>query len=82
MQAKQFNRKEKNWKDNTWPHDKYIATQEFSKLITDNFAARWKEAKSATTTDLNTAEQHVIKNEEKLRKLKTFDASFFTWQFF
>ena len=33
-------------------HDKYITTEEFNKLTADNFAARIKEAKLVTKTDI------------------------------
>ena len=37
---------------NNHDHDKYITTQEFNKLIFDNFAARLAEARLASKSDV------------------------------
>ena len=40
-------------------HDKYIATQEFNKMMTDNFAARVKQANLASEKDIS---DFILKN--------------------
>ena len=40
-------------------HDKYIATQEFNKVMTDNFAARVKQVNLASKKDIS---DFILKN--------------------
>ena len=49
-------------------HDKYIATQEFNKMMTDNFAARVKQANLASKKDIS---DFILKNrfDDKLINL-------------
>ena len=69
-------------------HDKYITTPEFNTLAADVFNARLKRANLVTKTDfhnsvsslngkitINKTKNESIENE--LRKLKTFDSSYF-----
>ena len=69
-------------------HDKYITTPEFNKLTAQNFAARLAQANLVTKTEFDTKlisldrkinskkTKHVLA-ENKLKKLKTFDSSYF-----
>ena len=65
-------------------HDKYITTQEFNKLTTENFNARLAHVNLITKTDFDAKLQSLLKNitsiktkhplvENKLKKLKSFD---------
>ena len=69
-------------------HDKYITTPEFNKLSTDVFNPRLAQANLITKTDCdaklsslnrkittNKAKHYLVENE--LKKLKTFDSSYF-----
>ena len=47
-------------------HDKYITTQEFNSLTTENFGARSKQTKLATKDDIDS---FVKKKDEKLRTI-------------
>ena len=69
-------------------HDKYITTQEFNKLTTENFNARLAWANLITKTDFDAKLQSLSKRitsnktkhllvENELKKLKTFDLSYF-----
>ena len=69
-------------------HDKYITTQEFNKLTTENFNARLAPANLITKTDFDAKLQSLSKRitsnktkhllvENELKKLKTFDLSYF-----
>ena len=68
-------------------HDKYITTQEFNKLTTENFNARLVQANSIGKTDSDAKLQSLSKRitsnktknllvENELKKLKTFDLSY------
>ena len=68
--------------------DKYIATQEFHRLTTENVKARLKQADLVTKTDfdtqLKTISDRVTSNKSKhllveteLKKLQKFDSSYF-----
>ena len=74
-----------HWKHN---HDIYITTPEFNKLSAENFDARVKQANLVTKTDfddkLKSLNQKINSNktkhllaEDELKKLKTFDSSYF-----
>ena len=56
-------------------HDKYITTPEFNTLAADVFNARLAQANLVTKTDFEARE--ITKNENELKKLKTFDLSYF-----
>ena len=69
-------------------HGKYITTQEFNRLTTENVKARLKEADLVTKTDFDTqfkkVSDRVASNkskhllvEAKLKKLQNFDSSYF-----
>ena len=69
-------------------HDKYITTSKFNKLTTENFNARLAQANLTTKTDFHSRLKSISKRvnsnktkhllvENKLRKLKTFDLSYF-----
>ena len=69
-------------------HDKYITTQEFNKLTTEDFNARLAQANLITKTDFDAKLQSLSKRitsnktkhllvENELKKLKTFDSSYF-----
>ena len=69
-------------------HDKYITTQEFNKLATENFNARLAQANLKTKTDFDAKLQSLSKRitsnkrkhllvENELKKVKTFDLSYF-----
>ena len=69
-------------------HDKYITTPEFNKLTTENFKARSAQANLVTKTDFDVKLQDISKRitsnkkkhllvENELKKLKTFDLSYF-----
>ena len=69
-------------------HDKYITTQEFNKLGTENFNARLAQANLITKTTfdakLRSLSKRITSNktkhllvENKLKELKTFDLSYF-----
>ena len=69
-------------------HDKYITTLEFNKLTAENFAAQLAQADLVTNTDfdneLSDLNRKIVSNkteylvfEEELKKLKTFDSSYF-----
>ena len=73
---------------NNHNHDKYIDTSEFNKLAADVFNARLAQANLITKTDfdakLSSLNRKITKNkskkllvENKLKKLKTFDLSYF-----
>ena len=75
-------------KVNDHNHDKYITTAEFNRLTTENFKARLAQATLITKTDLDTElkkiSDRVTTNktkhllvENELKKLKTFDSSYF-----
>ena len=77
---------EKKITDHT--HDKCITTPEFSKLAAENFAARLAQADLVTKTDfdnkLTDLNRKIVSTktkdlviENKLKKLKTFDSSYF-----
>ena len=73
---------------NNHNHDKHIDTQEFNKLAADVFNARLKQANVVTKTDFDdklsnlnrtitsSKTKHVLV-ENELKKLKTFDLSYF-----
>ena len=54
----------------------------FNKFSDTIFDERLKQGKLATNKDFGIAEEHAIKNEEKIEKLPTFDSSFFYWSEF
>ena len=69
-------------------HDEYVTTPEFNRLVTGNFKARLAQANLITKTDLdfelkkiydrvtsNKTKHLLVENE--LKKLKTFDSSYF-----
>ena len=69
-------------------HDKYITTLEFNKLTTENFKARLAQADLVTKTYFNIKLQDISKRitsnkpkhffvENELKKLKTFDSTYF-----
>ena len=69
-------------------HDKYITTPEFNKLTTENFNARLEQANLITKIDFDSRLQSLSKRitsnktkhllvENELKKLKTFDLSYF-----
>ena len=69
-------------------HGKYITTPEFNKLTAENFAARLAQANLITKTDfdskLSSLNRKITSNktrdlliENELKKLKTFDLSYF-----
>ena len=69
-------------------HDKYITTQEFNKLTTEDFNARLAQANLITKKDFDAKLQSLSKRitsnktkhllvENELKKLKTFDSSYF-----
>ena len=69
-------------------HDKYITTSEFNELTAENFAARLKQADLVIKTDfdnkLSYLNRKIVSNktkdlliENELKKLKTFDSSYF-----
>ena len=73
---------------NNHNHDKYITTPEFNTLVADVFNARLSGANLVTKTDfdakLSSLNRKITKNKRKhvlveneLKKLKTFDASYF-----
>ena len=73
---------------NNHNHDKYIDTQEFSKLAADVLNARLAQANLVTKTDfddkLSNLNSKITKNEtdhllvqNEFKKLKTFDLSYF-----
>ena len=73
---------------NNHNHDKHIDTQEFNKLAADVFNARLKQANFVTKTDfgdkLSNLNRKITSNktkhvlvENELKKLKTFDLSYF-----
>ena len=75
-------------KVNEHNHDKYITTPEFNRLTTENFKARLVQANLITRTDFDTKfkklSDRVTSNKSKhllvenqLKKLKTFDLSYF-----
>ena len=77
---------EKKLTDNN--HDKYITTPEFNNLATDVFNARLAQADLITKTDFNaklsSLNRKITSNKSKhllveneLKKLKTFDSSYF-----
>ena len=69
-------------------HDKYITTQEFNRLTTENVKARLAQANLITKTDFDTQlkkisdrftsnkSKHLLV-EKEVKKLKTFDLSYF-----
>ena len=74
---------------NNHDYDKYIDTSEFNKLAADVFNARLSQANLVTKTDFdakllslnrkitsNKTKQVLVENE--LKKLKTFDSSYFS----
>ena len=74
---------------NNHDYDKYIDTSEFNKLAADVFNARIAQANLVTKTDFdakllslnrkitsNKTKQVLVENE--LKKLKTFDSSYFS----
>ena len=59
-----------NWKKNTdHDHDKHIATLEFNKLTTENFAARLAQANLASESDI----ANFVKKTDFDEKLKNFN---------
>ena len=73
---------------NNHNHDKYIDTSEFNKLAADVFNARIAKANLITKTDfdakLSSLNRKITENktkhllvENQLKKLKTFDSSYF-----
>ena len=75
-------------KVNDHNHDKYITTPEFNRLTTENLKARLSQANLITQTDFDTKlkkiSDRVTSNKSKhllveneLKKLKTFDLSYF-----
>ena len=77
---------EKKFADHNY--DKYITTQEFNKLTTENFHARLAQANLITKTDFDAKLQSLSKRitsnktkhllvENELKKLKIFDLSYF-----
>ena len=69
-------------------HDKYITSAEFNKLTTQNFKARLAHADLVTKTEFDTKLKHRNRKinsdetkhllvENELKKLKTFDLSYF-----
>ena len=52
-------------------HDKYIATQDFNKLISENFTARLKQGNLASKSDIsNFVKKDLHKNELSRKLLK------------
>ena len=72
----------KNWKSQKkLPDDsKYITIKEFHQLSGERFDKRLKQAKLATTNDLDNVKQLATKNKEKIEKLQTYDSSLFIGQ--
>ena len=73
---------------NNHNHDKYINTSEFNKLVADVFNARLAQGNLITKTDFDTKlsslNREITENktkyllvENELKKLKTFDSSYF-----
>ena len=71
-----------------YKHEKYITTSEFNKLTEQNFSARLAQANLITKTDfdakLSSLNRKITSNktkhliiENELKKLKTFDLSYF-----
>ena len=69
-------------------HDKYITTPEFNTLVANNFHARLTQANLITKADfdakLSSLNKEITTNKSKhliveneLKKLKTFDSSYF-----
>ena len=72
-------------------HGRYVTTPEFNKLKTENFKARLAQASLLTKTDFDIKLQDISKRvtskktkllllENDLKKLKTFDLSYFRGQ--
>ena len=61
-------------------HEKYITTSEFNNLAAKTFTARLAQAKLVTKTNFEKINSNKTKHlivENELKKLKTFDLSFF-----
>ena len=58
-------------------HDEYITNNDFNKYSGKIFDERSNHEKLAANMNLDTFEQHGIKNEEKIENMQLFDLSYF-----